>query len=167
MEIHELLSYYELDTVIIAVITMALTALLKIPIKKLAGKTSISKKITRFITFLPLITGFGVTVLSAYLLEGRIDFTKEFYIQWLSASSLSLALYAFWEKFVPSEKQILSQAEVKANNRVIEQLKSIIDGEAKTANAESVISVENGAGDELTEETSHKKIILTNKAKEN
>lgn len=167
MEITELLSYYELDTFILAVITMVLTALLKMPIKKLANKTSISKKITKFITFLPLIISFGITVLSDYLLESRIDFTKEFYIRWVSVSSLSLALYAFWEKFVPSEKQILSQVEGKANNCVIEQLKSIIDGEAKSANAESVIAIENSAGDELTEKTSRKKIILTNKAKEN
>lgn len=124
MDTIQLITDNGVDTIVIALGTVVFTGLFKIPIKKLAAKTKNSKKITRFVTFLPILFGFGLTVLSAYLLTNQVSFSKEFYVQWLSSVSLSLAIYAFWEKFVPFEKQILSEAEIKANMTVVEELKS-------------------------------------------
>lgn len=156
MEIIRLITDYGVDTLVIALCTVVFTGLFKIPIKKLAEKTRNSKKITRFVTFLPIIIGFGLTILSAYLFTKRVSFDKDFYVQWLSSVSLSLAIYAFWEKFVPSEKKILTEAEVKANKAAVEELKSKLV--KTTDNADETQSV-NDNGEHAAE---HKKIILTN-----
>lgn len=157
MDIFQLITDYGVDTLVIALCTVVFTGLFKIPIKKLADKTMNSKKITRFVTFLPILFGFGLTVLSTFLLTKRVSFNKNFYVQWLSAVSLSLAIYAFWEKFVPSEKKILTEAEIKANKAVIEELKNkLVETAGK---AEEVKSVDDINGGQVVE---HKKIILTN-----
>lgn len=157
MDIFQLITDYGVDTLVIALCTVVFTGLFKIPIKKLADKTMNSKKITRFVTFLPILFGFGLTVLSTYLFTKRVSFNKNFYVQWLSAVSLSLAIYAFWEKFVPSEKKILTEAEIKANKAVIEELKNkLVETAGK---AEEVKSVDDINGGQVVE---HKKIILTN-----
>ena len=161
MDIVQLIIDFGIDTFIIALLTVILTGLLKIPIKKLAQKTKISKKITRSITFLPIIIGFGLTVLNVYLFTKAVIFNKDFYVQWLSAVSLSLAIYAFWEKFVPSEKKILTDAEVKANYAAIKSIKAkvdnnkafLTDGTAVQADPEQI--------------QNSKKIVLTNNKSKN
>ena len=148
---------YGVDTLVIALCTVVFTGLFKIPIKKLADKTKNSKKITRFVTFLPILIGFGLTVLSTYLFTKQVSFNKDFYVRWLSSVSLSLAIYAFWEKFVPSEKKILTEAEAKANKTAVEELKSKL---VKTAcNADEAQSANESNGGQAAE---YKKIILTN-----
>lgn len=157
MDIIQLITDSGVDTVVIALCTVVFTGLFKIPIKKLSDKTKNSKKITRFVTFLPIIFGFGLTVLSTYLFTKQVSFNKNFYVQWLSAVSLSLAIYAFWEKFVPSEKKILTDAEINANKAVVEDLKSKLAD--KDEIAEEAQSVNDSNGGQVVE---RKKIILTN-----
>lgn len=157
MDIIQLITDYGVDTLVIALCTVVFTGLFKIPIKKLADKTKNSKKITRFVTFLPILSGFGLTVLSTYLFTKQVSFNKDFYVRWLSSVSLSLAIYAFWEKFVPSEKKILTEAEAKANKTAVEELKSKL---VKTAcNADEAQSANESNGGQAAE---YKKIILTN-----
>lgn len=157
MDIIQLITDYGVDTLVIALCTVVFTGLFKIPIKKLADKTKNSKKITRFVTFLPILIGFGLTVLSTYLFTKQVSFNKDFYVRWLSSVSLSLAIYAFWEKFVPSEKKILTEAEAKANKTAVEELKSKL---VKTAcNADEAQSANESNGGQAAE---YKKIILTN-----
>lgn len=157
MDIIQLITDYGVDTLVIALCTVVFTGLFKIPIKKLADKTKNSKKITRFVTFLPILIGFGLTVLSTYLFTKQVSFNKDFYVRWLSSVSLSLAIYAFWEKFVPSEKKILTEAEAKANKTAVEELKSKM---VKTAcNADEAQSANESNGGQAAE---YKKIILTN-----
>lgn len=152
MEI-QLIEEYGLDTLAIALCTVVLTGIFKIPLKKLAEKTGLGKKITKFITFLPVFSGFGLSVLSKFMLTKQVSFNTDFYMQWLSAVSLSLAIYAFWEKFVPSEKKILSESEINRNKAVIDGLKE------KVCNDTASIT----AGNELeANEIAVKKIILTN-----
>lgn len=161
MDIIQMMTDYGIDTLVIALCTVVFTGLFKIPIKKLAEKTKNSKKITRFITFLPIVFGFGLTVLCAYLLTKRIVFNKSFYVQWLSSVSLSLAIYAFWEKFVPSEKKILSEAEIEANREVVEELRNKLVGtneEMETTPQLTDLIAENMNAEKVTE---HKKIILS------
>lgn len=157
MDMFQLITDYGVDTLVIALCTVVFTGLFKIPIKKLAEKTKNSKKITRFVTFLPILFGFGLTVLTTYLLTKQVSFNKDFFVQWLSAVSLSLAIYAFWEKFVPSEKKILTDAEIKANKAVVEELKNKLV--ETVGNADEAQSVNDSNGEQVVE---HKKIILTN-----
>lgn len=57
-----------------------------------------------------------------FIKSGRVCFSDLFYNTWLSSVSLSLAIYAICEKFVPSDKKILTKAEIKANKTVIEEI---------------------------------------------
>lgn len=159
MDIIQLMADYGVDTLVIALCTVVFTGLFKIPIKKLAAKTKNSKKITRFVTFLPIFFGFGLTALSTYLLTKQVNFNKAFYVQWLSSVSLSLAIYAFWEKFVPSEKKILSEVQIAANKAAVEELKNKLVGTDRKSVEEENYTAEHA---EVCEDTSHKKIILSN-----
>ena len=164
MDIIQLITDYGVDTLVIALCTVVFTGLFKIPIKKLAAKTKNSKKITRFVTFLPILFGFGLTVLSKYLLTKQVSFNKNFYVQWLSSVSLSLAIYAFWEKFVPSEKKILTDAEIKANKAVVEELKSKLAEKNEIAELTTHSETVTQSVDEVEygQVVEHKKIILSN-----
>lgn len=159
MDIIQLITDYGVDTLVIALCTVVFTGLFKIPIKKLADKTKNSKKITRFVTFLPILFGFGLTVLSTFLLTKHVSFNKDFYMQWLSSVSLSLAIYAFWEKFVPSEKKILSEEQIKANKAAVEELKSKLLETSKSLEEATTQITEQ---QEIEKATEHRKIILSN-----
>ena len=136
-------------TAIAALATVILTGIIKLPLKKLAEKFTCAKKITRFIVFLPLVTGFGMTTLINFLLTGQSHFDAQFFMKWLSAVSLSLAIYAFWEKFVPSEKKFLTETEIQANKEAVEKIKESLEESQNT--------------DEQTPES--ETIILTNRKK--
>ena len=90
-DIVEIIARYGLETILIAVTVNILTALIKLPIKYLAGKTKNSARITRFIVVLPLIIGFGATVCYMKLVTGNIIFGRAFITLWLTSSSLSPA----------------------------------------------------------------------------
>ena len=123
--ISELVQNYGLDSVLIAAAVCILTGLVKMPIKRLAAKTKDSSKYTKYITFLPLLLGFGATALYEYLMTRSVSFAGEFITLWLTSSSLSLAIYAFIEKFIPSKKKILSAEEIRQNEEMLDSLKSI------------------------------------------
>ncbi len=137
-------------TAIAALATVILTGIIKLPLKKLAEKFTCAKKITRFIVFLPLVTGFGMTTLINFLLTGQSHFDAQFFMKWLSAVSLSLAIYAFWEKFVPSEKKFLTETEIQANKEAVEKIKESLEESQNT--------------DKQTPES--ETIILTNRTKD-
>lgn len=130
-------------TAIAALATVILTGIIKLPLKKLAEKFTCAKKITRFIVFLPLVTGFGMTTLINFLLTGQSHFDAQFIMKWLSAVSLSLAIYAFWEKFVPSEKKFLTETEIQANKEAVEKIKESLekpqDAEKQKSESETII----------------------------
>ena len=63
----ELITKYGLETVALALIINLLTGVIKLPIKKLATRLKDSSKLTRFIVFLPILLGFGITCLYRYL----------------------------------------------------------------------------------------------------
>jgi len=75
------------------------------------------KKLTRFITFLPVVLGFGLTAAYEAVFCGGVKIDGDFVSLWLGASSLSLAVYAFIEKFFPAGKKPLSE-----NEALIERL---------------------------------------------
>ena len=138
----ELLQNYGLDSVIIAVAVCILTGIIKMPIKSLADKAKDSSKYTKYITFLPLLLGFGVTALYEYIMTKTVSFTGDFIALWLASSSLSLAIYAFIEKFIPSKKKILSAEEIKQNEKMLDSLKSILMVDKPSEDAEKSMTAE-------------------------
>lgn len=148
---------------VIAVITVVLTGVMKLPIKKFAAKMRNGQKLTRFITFIPIVAGFAVTVLAVFLRFGEVDFNDKFFACWLSAVSLSLAIYAFWEKFVPDERRILTQAEINNNKYLVEALKDALKGD-KEGGLNYCGTLE---ASEKVNAGNCKKIIINNNKKEN
>ena len=150
---------------IIAIATVILTGILKIPIKILADKTSCPKKITRYIIFLPVILGFGLTALFEFVESGILNFEDVFYNTWFSSVSLSLAIYALLEQFVPSEKKILSKAEIEANQFLVDELKNKLTNIQTKKEEDIAPSVNEEQAVEQSESLqapNHRRIIITN-----
>ncbi len=139
--ISELVQNYGLDSVLIAAAVCILTGLIKLPIKRLAAKTKDSSKYTKYITFLPLLLGFGATALYEYIMTRSVSFAGEFITLWLTSSSLSLAIYAFIEKFIPSKKKILSAEEIRQNEEMLDSIKSILTADKSSEEAEESAAV--------------------------
>lgn len=104
-QITELIAEYGLETVCLALIVNALTAVIKIPIKLLAKRTKDSANITRFIVFLPFVIGFASTFAYCKWIANGFSFGKEFVTLWLTSSSLSLTFYAVFEKLTPQKNK--------------------------------------------------------------
>ncbi len=175
-EILHTVTSYGMDIALCAFLTFILTGIVKMPLKALAEKSSNSKKYTRFITFLPVVLGFGVAAAYTYLENSMLAFDELFFTRWLSAVSVSLALYAFWEKFIPSKKKILEAEEIAANKAFVDEVQSFLlkkDAERNAAAAGSETTTDNEhaaeeAEPEITPETdgdaaqapARKKIVL-------
>ena len=134
----ELIQTYGIEAVLLAIIINFLTGIIKMPIKKAARKFEDSKKITRFIVFLPIIIGFFITALYFEYFEKSFIFDKEFIETWLTSTSLSLTFYAIIEKFLPK--------------------KNITSGKEKLGVADDIVS--NLSNPELIQSENNKKIIL-------
>lgn len=116
-----------LETVVIAVIVTMLTGAIKLPIKYLAQKYENLSGITKYITFLPIILGFAVYALYLAVVDEFI--ANEVYLTTsLTVGSLSLAIYAFIEKFAPSKKKILEEVDAQAGLELVKVLESTLLG---------------------------------------
>lgn len=154
----------KLEVPLIAALTVIVTGVVKLPVKNLAAKLKNGNKLTKYITLLPVIFGFALSVGVTFLCSGVVSFDEDFFATWVSSVSLSLAVYAFWEKFVPSEKKILTRAEIEANKQLVESFKSGL-AENESEEAFGGADVEALAADEEVEdkkELKGKKIILKN-----
>ena len=116
---------YGLETVLAALLINLLTALIKWPIKKCANKLNDKTKVTRFIVFLPVLLGFGVTFLYEEFLGTGFLFDKSFVTMWLTSSSLSLTFYAIVEKLFFGKSS--STQEHKESAELIEEIKEGTD----------------------------------------
>lgn len=145
-----------LDGAVCAIITTILVGILKMPLKKIAKKSSNSTQITKYITFLPLMVGFGVISAFVYFENEEILFNQLFFTRWIGSVSASLAIYAFCEKFIPSKKKILSEAEIYANREVIREIEDLMK---KTEDETQFIAeqnvVENGCAETETASNSY------------
>lgn len=112
------------ENIPIAIITCVLTGILKLPVKALAEKFKNTHAITRFLVFLPLAISFGITMLFGIFIEHGLNFDGEFFSIWLSSASLSLAIYAFWEKLVPLGKSGLTNSVLEESKDLVETLKN-------------------------------------------
>lgn len=122
--IFDFITEYGLETVLLAVLNCILTGLVKLPLKRLAQRGKDPAALTRYITFLPLILGFGLCQLYTWLFCGGPAFDSAFLTLWLTSVSVSLAVYAYWEKFFPSKKKILQEHEIRQNLELIEKIKA-------------------------------------------
>ncbi len=128
-----------LETVVMAVIVTMLTGAIKLPIKYLAQKYENLSGITKYITFLPVILGFAVNAVYLAVVDEFI--ADEVYLTTsLTVGSISLAIYAFIEKFAPSKKKILEEVDVQAGLELVKALESKLLGnqDAETAEPETV-----------------------------
>ena len=123
---------YGFETVAIAFIINILTTVIKIPVKKYAEKLDDGGvTLKKYITFLPIVLGCILAVIYTYIFVSKTDiFTEEFMVLWLTSSSLSLALYAVFEKFFPKsdiDSDVLTDEMKYSAYRLIESLSDIKD----------------------------------------
>lgn len=124
--LEEILTMNEAIVLTIALVITALTGLIKIPIKTVALQSEEPEKFTKYITFLPLILGFLLSILyDLAFWRHKFIFDEWFVKLWLSSASMSLAIYAFIDKFIPSKKKILTKEETKANEELIKTIKEL------------------------------------------
>ena len=156
MKVFDFIVNYHLETIVIAIIVTALTGVLKLPIKKLATKAKNSSNITRFIVFMPIILGFGLSVCYEYFIVKNLNFDKDFYLLWLSSSGLSLTIYSILEKVFPSRRKILQASEIQQNKELIKELKESFLGAVSEKTLPKTISDVIDSAVKISEE----KIIL-------
>lgn len=139
-QIVESITEYGLNTVIIAFLINAVTAIFKIPIKILAKKLDDYTKVTRFIVFLPIMFGFILTFCYEKYIIGNFIFNREFVTLWLTSSSLSLTFYAIYEKLFPAKKALdeESVSEEQALKNIKKTLDRIIEKNEKNKSIENL-----------------------------
>ena len=123
----ELITVYGLETVLFAFAINILTGLIKLPIKKLASNLKDSSMVTRFIVFLPILLGFGLTVLYYELFKSGLVFNKEFITLWITSTSLSLTFYAIYEKLFPSKKKIIMSTEIIITEKILSEITNFLN----------------------------------------
>ena len=124
----DLILEYGLETIILALIINILTTIIKIPIKKYAKRLSDSKKVTRFIVFIPILIGFIITLLYSYLCNNEFLVNKEVLKMYTTSTSLSLSFYAVYEKLIYKKTK---NVEVEASLGLINMLNEVINEENK------------------------------------
>ena len=168
-EVLQIIAEYGLESGIIALVINLLTGLVKLPLKKLASRMEDSTKATRFIVFLPIIFGFGLTALYVQFLGGGFVFDKAFVALWVASSSLSLTIYAIFEKMFPKKKQVLTNEEISANQALLDVIQetaaTVADKNLSEQAEEQKSASENTEGMGLQAST-HQKIILRGKKDE-
>lgn len=173
-EIIKAISEYGLESVVIALAINLLTGIIKLPLKKLAGRLEDSTKATRFIVFLPIIFGFALAALYVQFFSGGFTFNQAFITLWVTSSSLSLTFYAIFEKLFPKKQKVLTEEEIAANQAVLngiqeaaatatEDTQPVSEIVAETSQTEETVQT----AAESTDQTAvHKKIILRGKRDE-
>ena len=142
----ELMTVYGVEAVILALIINILTGIVKMPIKSFAKKLDDSSKVTRFIVFLPILLGFGITCLYIYLCKNTIVFNRSLFTLFGTSTSLSLTFYAIFEKVFPSRTKIESKAEINASEKILKLITDVLDSvtiksdnDEKNSNSKKII----------------------------
>ncbi len=159
-QIADTIAKYGLETVLIAVMITVLTGLIKWPIKALAKRLNDYTKVTRFIVFLPIVLGFFLTFCYAKFVRNAFSFDRAFVTLWLTASSLSLTMYAIYEKMVPGKKDPAAVGEMETSATILEGIGQIADA---VLSEESPDVTADTAGLPETDNKPSDKIILRGK----
>lgn len=103
-QILSILSSYGADVIMLALLINFITGIVKIPIKSYADKKGAS--VGKYLTLIPILLGFGFAFLYQFLACGWENITAEaVFSKGVSCASLSLALYAVFEKFFPKNSR--------------------------------------------------------------
>ena len=94
----KLIESFGLKTVIFALVICMATAIIKMPIKILAKKLDDYTLVTRFIVFIPIVIGFLLIFTYHYFVMNDFVFNKGFVIEWTTSTTMSLSMYAIYEK---------------------------------------------------------------------
>ncbi len=124
-EVLNLIAKYGLEAALLAIAINVLTGLIKLPVKAWAKKLEDGTKLTRYLVFLPVALGFVLTVVYVKIRFGEVAFDKGFMTLWLTASSLSLTLYAVFEKMFPAKEKVLKDYEIEANEKLLEEIRKL------------------------------------------
>lgn len=151
-QILETVATYGLETIVIALAVNLLTGIIKLPIKAGARKMKDGTSLTRFIVFLPILLAAGLTLVYGYLTKGTWGIGEDGITIWLTASSLSLSIYAIFEKLVPSKRKILEGYEIEENKKLIETIKNITNATTAKTCGEAVAEVVVAVAEEQTVE---------------
>lgn len=112
-----------LPMVFLGIVNNLLTTLIKWPIKRIMKKSNHSFKYTRYITFLPVILGLLIAFAYVYLKQNTFSFNTLVLNAWIKNATISLSLYAFEEKFLMSNAQMLTKDEIEENKKVLQTIK--------------------------------------------
>lgn len=139
-KILQLITEYGLEATVIALAINILTGLLKLPIKSWAAKLTDGTKLTRYLVFLPVLIGLVLTVLYVWIAKGGVAIDRTFVTMWISASSLSMTFYAFWEKLFPTKERILKEYEIEENKKLLEKIKTMAEEKFGTETNEEIVA---------------------------
>jgi len=103
-EILNMIAAYGVETIMIGIIINILTNFAKKPIKAYSKKSG--NNINKYISLIPVILGFAGAVLYHGLMNNWTNLNIEKIVTLgLSSASLSLAVFAIFEKFFPKQKK--------------------------------------------------------------
>ena len=117
-----LIENFGLKTVIFALVICLSTAIIKIPIKIMAKKLPDYTVVTRFIVLIPIIIGFLLIFTYHYFVTKDFIFNKGFVIEWTTSTTMSLSIYAIYEKIFPNTN--LSKTDNLQTEKILEEIQS-------------------------------------------
>lgn len=89
-------------SIVLAILIVILTALIKIPIKKMAERQALPAKVTRYIPFIPVVLGGIFSAFITWFKTGALG--EQYYELWLCSTGASIALYSIFVNFRDSGK---------------------------------------------------------------
>ena len=147
-KILNILSTYGADVILIALLINITTGIIKITLKKCLKAKGVS--IGKYITLIPILLGFGFAFLSEWLICGADNVVMEtVFSKGITCASLSLSLYAIYEKFFPkSNGDIHSESESggeDAENAGKEKSSTEKISETQNGDANTKVNISNNA----------------------
>ncbi len=119
-----LIESFGLKTVTFALVIFILTAIIKIPIKMLAKSLPDYTVVTRFIVFIPIIVGFLLIFSYRIFVTKDYVFDKAFVVQWTTSTTMSLSMYAIYEKIFPSATKTEEKTELITTKNILDEIES-------------------------------------------
>ena len=126
-QIAVLIRQYGLETVILAVLVNVLTGVIKLPIKAGIKKLGGGKQATGYIVFLPIVLSFLTALGYTGIFKRALVFDGAFFRLWLTSGSLSLSIYAIFEKVIPSRRKLMSESEAETSKQILETIRELVE----------------------------------------
>lgn len=129
-EISRMLGSTSAEAVLLAALTVVLTAVIKIPIKHYARKRPLSSKITQFIPLIPFVIGGILAVLVGYLKTGVTELNDRTIELWIGISGSSIAFYSCYENIRDSGRVAFAD---KLQDSIYRLLQEVFQKKGKAA----------------------------------